>query len=523
MTHADAEITAPARLGACESAPRSDVQRVLQRPTPAVWTGLILGLFGAFWLWHLGSVALSPPADNIEQLTWMRSLQWGYYKHPPLPTWMLWAFVRLTGWSAWSSYLLGALCTLASLAIYTALLREVYGRHYALVGLLAALCITFYSGRLYYYNHNTVLTLWVALSAWLWWRILTRPQLRWWIALGVVAALGMLSKYQYALTALAGLWLFARHGLWRSPLQRQGLALALAIALALTLPHGLWLVQQERGPIAYAMHSSLGAHLGPAQSLTASATWLADWLFNRCLPALLLLLGVGWAQRRAALPGARQPHSENVIHAAQRPAQTEAYGASVLLCWGLWPPLAMAAMGVLEGVDLQLQWGTAFALWTVPVLMAWLRLREPALGVRRVLVLAGVFFVLLQAVLVWQSYASSAFGHPRPNPPHWREFASRELALAVAGPARQALGGPIRIIRGPATVSGAVALWLPEQPRVLIDGDLTESPWIAPGEPERLGVLDLWVPGTGPEDIQRVHGGWGWSVRVGTGAARARP
>lgn len=518
MTYTDAAMTVPASPSAAALA-HGGGRSVLQGITPRVWTWLILGLFGALWLWHLGSVALSPPADDIEQLTWMRSLQWGYYKHPPLPTWMLWAFVQLTGWSAWSSYLLGALCTLASLAIYTALLREVYGRHYALVGLLAALCITFYNGRLNYYNHNTVLMLWVALSAWLWWRILTRPQLRWWIALGVVAALGMLSKYQYALTALCGLWLFARHSLWRSPLQRRGLMLALAIALALVLPHALWLLQQERGPIAYAMHSSLGAHRGLVQSLTASTTWLVDWLFNRCLPALLLLAGVWWAQRRATAPGARQSNSAGTPHAAQ----TEAYGASVLLCWGLLPPLAMVVMGVLGGVDLQLQWGTAFALWTVPVLMAWLGLREQALGVRRVVALAGVLFVLLQALLVWQSYESSAFGHQRPLSPHWREFPSKELALAIAGPARQAQGGPIRIIRGPATVSGAVALWLPEQPRVLIDGDLTESPWIAPGEPERLGVLDLWAPGTGAKDVQRVRGGWGWSVRVGTSAASVLP
>ncbi|NMM81244.1 hypothetical protein B2J86_09965 [Acidovorax sp. SRB_14] len=512
MTRADAQMTTPPPPGA--AAPARGAQHALQGLASVDWTWAILGLFGVLWLWHLSSVALSPPADNIEQLTWVRSLQWGYYKHPPLPTWALWAFVQVAGWSAWSSYLLGALCTLASLALYAALLREMYGRHYALVGLLAALCITFYNGRLYYYNHNTALTLWVAASAWLWWRILTRPQLRWWLALGVVAAAGMLSKYQYAVTALCGLWLFARHGLWRDPLQRRGLVLAVAVALALVLPHALWLLQQERGPIAYAMQSSLGAQLGPVERLTASTKWLADWLLNRCLPALLLLVAVWWAQRRLAAPGARLPPSAGPQHAAQ----TAERGASVLLCWGLLPPLFMAAMGVLGGVDLQLQWGTAFAMWTVPALMAWLRLREEALAVRRVLVLGGVFFVLLQALLVWQSYDSSAFGRHRPRSPHWREFASEELALAVAGPARQALGGPISIIRGPATVSGVVALWLPEQPRVLIDGNLAVSPWIAPGEPERLGVLNLWPPGTGPEDAHRVRGGWGWSVQVGTGA-----
>ena len=158
--------------------------------------GLLFLLFAAVWLWHLDSVALSPPADNIEQLTWMRSLEWGYYKHPPVPTWMMWAFAKLAGWSAWSSYLLGALCTLVSVALYGLLLRDIQGPRFALVGVLAALGITFYNGRLNYFNHNVALMLWVSASAWLWWRLLTVPRLRWWLALGAVAGLGMLSKYQ---------------------------------------------------------------------------------------------------------------------------------------------------------------------------------------------------------------------------------------------------------------------------------------------------------------------------------------
>ena len=54
-------------------------------------------IFAAVWLLHLAATSLSAPVDNIEQLTWVRSLQWGYYKHPPLPTWLLWLPVQLLG------------------------------------------------------------------------------------------------------------------------------------------------------------------------------------------------------------------------------------------------------------------------------------------------------------------------------------------------------------------------------------------------------------------------------------------
>ena len=46
-------------------------QRLLGR---AVVCGLV---FAALWLSLLGATSLTPPIDNIEQLTWVRSLEWG--------------------------------------------------------------------------------------------------------------------------------------------------------------------------------------------------------------------------------------------------------------------------------------------------------------------------------------------------------------------------------------------------------------------------------------------------------------
>jgi 4-amino-4-deoxy-L-arabinose transferase-like glycosyltransferase len=467
---------------------------------------LLLLAFAGVWLALLNSVALVPPADNIEQLTWMHSLQWGYYKHPPLPTWLMLAFAQLAGWSAWASELLGALCTLTALALYWAVLRDIEGRRVALLGLLAALCITFYNGRINYYNHNIVLMVWVAASAWLWWRILTRAQLRWWLLLGLVAGLGMLSKYQYAVTATGGAWLFVQQGLWRSPVHRRGALAALAVAGAVVLPHALWLLGQDQGPIAYAMRSSLGAGLGLTARLAWTTQWLADWLLNRCLPAFVLL-AVAWGLCRRT-PRAVSPAPGG----AALPAAMQVAGRSLLQVWGVLPPAFMVAMGVFKGVDLQLQWGTAFALWGVPVLMAVLGLREAALRGPRTMAGVAVVFVVLQAGLLWQAFDTSSFGHHAPRPAHWRQFPAQSLAAAIAGPAERALGGPIRILSGPGVVCGAVALWLPSRPRVLIDGDLTISPWISGAELQREGVLELWPPGQGPADVQRVVGGWGWRV-----------
>ena len=80
-----------------------------------VAAGLLL--FAVVWLAHLSYTSLSPPTDNIEQLTWLHSLEWGYYKHPPLPTWLIWMPAQWFGANAWTSYVTGAAFTLGSMGL----------------------------------------------------------------------------------------------------------------------------------------------------------------------------------------------------------------------------------------------------------------------------------------------------------------------------------------------------------------------------------------------------------------------
>src|SRR4249920_2024958 len=129
-----------------------------QQRTPAyVIAGLLA--FAFVWLLHLGQTSFAAPVDNIEQLVWVRSLEWGYYKHPPLPTWLLWLPVKIFGLTPWTTYVLGAALTLTALGLFWGFLARLRGQAYASVALAAAACITFYNGRLTYYNHNVVLLL----------------------------------------------------------------------------------------------------------------------------------------------------------------------------------------------------------------------------------------------------------------------------------------------------------------------------------------------------------------------------
>ena len=462
---------------------------------------LFLLVFGAIWLLHLSSVELTPPADNIEQLIWMHSLEWGYYKHPPLPTWLMSFVVHWVGWNKWSSYLLGAFCTLTSFGLYWSILREIRGPRFAFLALIAALCITFYSGRTNYYNHNVVMMLCISLSAWLWWRIQTRPRLWWWFLLGMVAACGMLSKYQYALILVPMLYLYCRYRLWKQRIHQIGLACAMGIGTALFLPHIIWLLTTKGGPLQYAMHSSLGVNLGPVARVQLTAQWILDWCLNRCLPAVVLLAIVRYCGGLA-------------VFVPQRPGTSEEIGIAILRAWGLFPIASMALICLLFGVELQLQWGTAFALWSVPLFIDAFRINESRLGGGRPVFVTIAAFVLMQGGLLFQSYATSPYGSHPSRPAHWRQFPSQALADAIGTPARQLIGGPIRVISGPPGAAGAIALWMPEHPLILVDGKIVLSPWISPQELSTEPVLELWAPGSGPEDVNRVQNEWGWRVRL---------
>ncbi len=457
-------------------------------------------LFAAVWLLHIDHATLTPPADNIEQLLWVGSLEAGYYKHPPLPTWLFWLPVRLLGGSAWTSYLAGAAFTLTAMAVLWSLLARLRGQRHATLALLATLCVTFYNGRLHYYNHNVVLLLFVTAAAALCWQACSTGRLRWWAALGVCIGLGLLAKYQMALAAASTLafWLHQRG--WRSRQHRRGLLLAVLLALLVALPHLRWLPANDFGPIRYAMGSSLAAGLGPLDRLLGAARWLLDQLLNRALPAWLLLglaARMAWRRRDAASPSPASTRPEPAQPAASR---------ALLVCWGVLPLLSITALGALLGADLQLHWGTAFLPLAVAAAMEmrWPRVRwqdVPLLPVLKA-------FATIQLALLLLSHLTSPYGPAALQSRHWRSFDAAALAEAVAGPARDGLGGGIRVVIGPGAQAGALALRLAERPLVLIEGRLDFSPWVAKSLVARCGALEL-VSGAAPgEGFRPVGGGF---------------
>lgn len=430
-----------------------------------------LVLFAAVWLGELGYVGLTPPMDNVEQLTWVRSLQLGYYKHPPLPTWLMWLVVKAVGLQPNGSYLLGASVTLAALGVLTALLVAMRGRTYASIALLAALCITYYNGRLHFYNHNTVLMFFVSTSAAACWLAFRRCHLGWWALLGLSLGLGGITKYQIAVTGFCVAVVWVQQRGWRDPVHRNGVVIAALLAILVMAPHLVWLMNNDFGPFHYAMSSSLGVSLAPTTRVASVGLWLVDQLLNRLLPAwLLLAVAITRAPTQVA-PWIQSSQGTAPI------AQAVDLDRALLWSFGFVPLLFMPAMGLAFGSELQSQWGTAFVAFTVPAVMevwAWCRGRLEFRPLRAV-----TAFIVLQMVML----AINAYTSPKApagmQSHHWSRFPSAHLAHELRRPVRRALGGPVAVIDGPSAIAGALSLRMHERPLVLINGNAKISPWIS--------------------------------------------
>lgn len=417
--------------------------------------------------------------DSVEQLVWVRSLEWGYFKHPPLPTIIIWPFVQLFGIQERVVDIAGGVAI--ALALWSAwrLVKEMAGTHFAGLSLLGSLCITYYSGRTNFYNHNTVLLVFVSGAAWFCWRAFADRSRTAWLALGLMLGLGALAKYQVVLAAFSvvAFWTLKRG--WQDARHVRGLLEAAGVAVLVFSPHLWWLFSHDFLPMHYASRSALGAAMPCMQRTAHALHWLADQ-GNRLSPAFLLAAALWWKTRPAA------PSNDAVPKTA---SDTHPDAKRFLVAWGLLPLATIAFVGLVTGANLQFQWGTAFVLFTCPALM---------LCCVRKRVIDDVpfdealrLFVVVQGLLLATMWATSPVSGLGWSKSQTSNFRSAHFAERIGIQARAAFGGPVPVIGGTSNIASALAIRLPERPLVLLDGDFVASPWVSPAVVERDGML--WV------------------------------
>lgn len=427
-------------------------------------------------LWALWAAAFNTAqfGDNVEQFNWAQSLELGYHKHPPLPSWLLGAAVQLSGPSVYWAYAMATLCLLGTAGFTWLIGRELLGERVAATAVvLWGLNLTF-SQRAQLYNHNTVLVLCIAATVWCAMQATrasatARGRWLWWAATGVGAGAAMLSKYQ-ALVPLAGLLLaLIATGRLKRPAQWAGLLLALVVMALVFAPHVLWVVQHDFSTLRYASETIESA--GLAQRLGFIVSFFANQIRLWFLALLTLVLCWAW-WRLSPSPAALATGNETA----------PAFG---IWMWGLvWAGLAvLMVMALAAGVSLRNHWGVQvlqfFSLW-----LAYQWNARSAISLRRLVAVALLVHV---ASLAWYAIEHRDPTRVLSERRIDTQYPARRLTEAALAHWAASTRCPLHYVAGTAFDAGLVSLY--SGGRLAVFDSAIATPWVRAEDVQQRGAL----------------------------------
>ena len=230
--------------------PRESVGRAALGTGDHLVGPVVLLCLGQVLLWGLafGLTYTAPGIDSAEQFVWAFSLENGYWKHPPMPSWIMHGLIQLFG----PSVVLPFIATQASIAIAMALTWrlgcEFMSQRRSLVAMALTSLVAYHNIGGDCFNHNTALLPFQAATLLLFYRATRQGRWHQWALADLMAGLSMLVKY-VALLPLAGLLLyFVLDRELHRPRHLAGLLLAAAV-FALTLLPAVDQLPAERNAI----------------------------------------------------------------------------------------------------------------------------------------------------------------------------------------------------------------------------------------------------------------------------------
>jgi 4-amino-4-deoxy-L-arabinose transferase-like glycosyltransferase len=431
----------------------------------SLWLGILIIAQLVLWTILPWLVARSLPLDVVSDgLAWGHEWQWGYYKHPPLPSWIVEVFFDVFG--DVGPFLLSQLCVAVTYVFVFLLGRKIMGAQRAAAGTLLLVGVYYFSIPTPEFNHNVAqMPLWAAaclcyFTAW------QTEKKRSWLALGAVAGAGLLTKYAMAVLLLVMLVHFVRSRGAKQALVSTGPWLAAATCLLVVSVHVLWLFDNGFPTLHYA-----AARAGAAPSLrvrfSAPLKFVAAQMID-VAPAVLLARIAGLRPAAAAVP-----HNGNL---------------GFLLWMTLGPPALTVLVSAVTGMGLRDMWGAP--MWNLTGLVvvlaaaeSWKLLKSRRLGLGAVTLFAvGLIGFVLADVVV-----------PRvENRPSRLQWPDRALAQTFDELWKKQVHAPLRIVAADGWLGGLVAMRTVPRPSVWIDADFRKAPWITPDLVRRDGALLLW-------------------------------
>jgi hypothetical protein len=425
-------------------------------------------VFALTWVFLPLAVNTTLNRDTIQIIYWGMEWQAGFFKHPPLISWMSELAVRLFGASDTVVYALGTATMLASFACVHRLARRYLSPMGAALAVVTLPVLGYYSYIVPHFNHNIILNLpWSAAILFAYLAIEERRAWAW-PALGVTLGLGILAKYTILILPLLLLLHVvvtpAHHRVLRSPLAWLGVGLCLLVAG----PHIHWVLTHDLGPLRYL---SSGAGL-------SDETFLERHLVNP-LAAILTMAGMCASLLVAMVGGLGLPRPQK-RHLDSRDR--------FLVTMTLGPAVAVVILSAISGGGMRVEWASSFFM-TLPLLLLHLFYPPaPAWRINRLLAWTSGLTVAMAAtyVLIFTGIIDEM------DEGKWSRFPAKPLAAAAADGWEQVCDAPVPVVIADAWLGGTASFHLPERPRVYSEADPRMAPWLSDEDIRTTGALVLW-------------------------------
>ena len=430
--------------------------------------GLFLLVYFVIWSIAPAFLASSVPFDVSEGISWGSEWQWGYYKHPPFSSWVLYSFYQMFGHIG--PYLLSQLYVLLTLFIIYKLGKQIWSVPIALLGSTLTLAVVYYGYPSLEFNHNVAqFPIWAGLYL-VFYQALTKNRLMDWVLLGVLGGLGMLTKYSvvFLLIPMALYLLLPKQ--WPL-LKRPQPWLAAFIMIAIFVPHLYWLMMNDWLPFGYASGRAHDVD-ETANNIKRHFSWLS-FIIAQIIAHIPLLLMLVFNRKR--------------LFGISDYKQSLPTGATLL--WYLWaaPVGVLVVLSLVFGMGLRDMWG--MPMWALSGLLAASFILPPTQRLTAATLRKSLVIWLMLATTLMIIYVG--FGDKLRDKPSRMQWPEQTLAGQALTTWQSVSSCPLDSVSGDRWLGALVAInsGFPSQ---MISGPASHSPWMSSERLQQNGTLVMW-------------------------------
>jgi len=237
--------------------------------------------------------------DDGEQFLFTQSWAIGYdIKNPPLITWLILGVMEITGPTFFAIRLvISGILFLTCLFLFLATDKVVRDRRLAVLAGLAPMTVLHFAWYPYInLTHTLMLACMSAATIWAALALIAQPAIGRFVVFGLVAGLGLLSKYNYGLYLAATVAALLVLPSVRRRVLTPWLGLSVVIAAAIALPHYLWLLEhmaQAKAVLEEKWHVAADQAGMLATAMTGSGA-LLEAVLSFLMPMLGLVVLFFW-------------------------------------------------------------------------------------------------------------------------------------------------------------------------------------------------------------------------------------